>query len=879
MDSNKWDEIQGLFHQCEKLSLDEQEIFLKNLEEKDSDLAKEVKKLLEAYYSSGTFLEDDILEHDFIKAGDRVGPWKINREIGRGGMSIVYHASRADGQFERDVAIKFLHGLIPGRSMHKRLQLEQNILAKLHHKNIAQLFDAGVTDEGRPYFILEYIDGKPITEWCYENKIGFSQRLDIFAQVCEAVQFAHQRLIVHRDLKPTNILVDNNGSVKLLDFGIAKILEEDPQEGAALTRTGQYLMTPEYASPEQVRGESITTATDVYALGLILCQILTGSLPYNLSEKSPMEISSIISETYPTKPSTLVGKGLEINNEESKRLRTGLNSKYLKKELRGDLDNIIMKALRKESERRYGSADQLLQDIRHYQKNEPISARPESAGYLTKKFVQRNRTAVSAAVIIVFILIGTVIFSLIQARNTEIERQKTEQVNAFLQEMLASPNPFEDGRDVRVIDILDQTAERMDNELDLDPSVAAAVHHTLGVTYRELGDLEKASVHLAEALKVRNNLYTPPHPDISDSQAEYGKLEQKKGNYAVADSLLRLAFESDLSRLGKENTTVAIRISDRGVLKWEMGDLESAEQLLRESLELEQQLRDSNDVQLAVSLGNLATLLLDQGYHNEALKLYNRELGIYRSNYENDQHPSIPQVLSHIGIIYDDLEEYEEARINHEQALELFRELKGEDHADVAYAMNNLASVLTNLGEPEEALKMQQESAEIYESIYGNEHPNVGIQYNNIAYAKRTTGDLEGAIESYKKAIDIWEKGLPEDHLFLGYGYHNLGSVLMLQNHPQEALPNFQRAYEIRVKQLSTNSSERGVTTSMLGDCLATLNRTEEAEPLLIEGYQILLQSLGENHTSTQEAEDRLKEFLSTQNRLEDFETITNDVE
>ena len=307
MDSQNWDKIQDLFHTCIELSLEEQKLFIERLKKNDSAIAGEVENLLNAHHSAGTFLDDEIADDMFIKPGEMVGPWQIIKEIGKGGMSSVYLASRADGQFERNVAIKFLHGLLPGKEMHRRLELERNILASLQHKNIAQLLDAGFTDAGRPYFILEYIDGKPITEWCDENQIPLPDRLVVFEQVCEAVQFAHQRLIVHRDLKPSNILVDQDGNVKLLDFGIAKILEEEPHDGVPLTRTGQLLMTPEYASPEQVQGKAITTATDVYALGLILCELLTGSLPYPVSGKNTLEIGSIISDTPPSKPSSMIG--------------------------------------------------------------------------------------------------------------------------------------------------------------------------------------------------------------------------------------------------------------------------------------------------------------------------------------------------------------------------------------------------------------------------------------------------------------------------------------------------------------------------------------------------------------------------------------------
>lgn len=873
MDSNQWEKIQDLFHQSKRLSVEEQNAFLKRAESENPFLAGEVKKLLDSHRSLGSFLEEGIFDEPFITGGDQIGPWKIIREIGRGGMSAVYLASRDDGLFERNVAIKFLHGLIHGRDMHRRLQTEQRILARLQHKNIAQLIDAGVTEESRPYFILEYIDGNPLLEWCNEQRLSFSERLKIFEQVCEAVQFAHQRLIVHRDLKPSNIFVNKQGSVKLLDFGIAKILEDSPQIDEPVTRTGLFLMTPEYASPEQINGGTITTATDVYALGLLLCELMTGSLPYDVSGKNPIEIGSVVSDTSPVKPSSIIGS--KKSGHESRPVhQEGINNKQLKKRLKGDIDNIVLKALRKEPERRYGSADQLLQDILRYQNNLPVAARPENTAYLTGKFVRRHRTGVSGALIIALVLIFTAIYSIKQARTAETERQKAWQVVTFLQEMLASPNPYEDGRDVKVIDILDRTSARIELELDNQPAVEASVRHTLGITYRELGLIDEAKNQLAQALEIRDRLFSNPHPELSETQGELGRAEQRTGNYATADSLLNLAYESDLRQFGRDHVTVAARINDLGSLEWEKGNLDEAEQLLRESLALEQKLREPGHEKIAISLGNLATLLSSKGIQDEALQLYRQELEILRLNYEDEQHPSIAQSISHIGIILDDFEQFEDAREMHETALDLFKKIKGEEHADVVYAMNNLASVLTKMGEMDKAIEMQLNAADIYKSIFGPEHPNLGIQYNNIAFTYRNMGDTQEAEKGYRKAVEIWRAGLTPDHPFLGYGYTNLGTVLMMRDEPEEALNYFRHAYSIRTEQLDEHSPERALTASMLGNCLARLGEHEEAEPLLIEGYRSLLQTLGDDHSSTREAADRLLNYLRILNRQDDFERI-----
>jgi len=872
MDSKQWQVLDTLFHEALEQPKSSLDGFIERVRLNHPDIVDELVSMLDSHENAGGFLSNSAHGMMTINPGDIVGTWRILKEIGRGGMSTVYQAERNDGRFERTVAIKFMHGFMPGTDINARIQAEQRFLARLNHPNIATLIDAGVSDSGRPYFILEYIDGKPITHYCDEQKLNIDQRLKLFEQVCQAVQFAHQHLIVHRDLKPSNILVDTNGTVKLLDFGIAKFLDDDQEFDTPKTRTGLYLMTPEYASPEQVLGNEITTTSDVYALGMLLCELLTGNLPYTLTDRNPIELGKIISQTKPTKPSTLITQGADL--EARKRILQHRSSSHdqLKRRLKGDLDTIVLTALRKEPERRYGSVELLNQDIQRYRNHLPISARPEQTSYRIGKFIKRHRIGVSVAGLVAVALIGTASIAVWQARNANDERTKALMVIDVLEDMLASPNPFEDGRDVRVVDILERTAGRLEADFSSYPDVQASVRHTLGVTYRELGLFDEAATELWSSLRMRNELYGAKNKDVSDTQGQLGILEMKRGNFDVADSLITLALATDIQLFGDEHIRVSARMNDLGSLRWETGDYESAEILLRESNRMEEKLRGPNHQDLAKGLGNLAILLAVTGKNDEALQLHERELKILRSNYD-ENHPGIPQALSHIGIILDDLERHEESKAIHEEALELFKRIKGEEHPDVAYAMNNLATVMSDLGDIEGSIAMQEASIVIYEKALGSTHPNVGIQYNNLAAAKRQQGDIEGAEAGYRKAVAIWTAAFSPDHPYIAFGHSSLGAVLISQQRYNDALLVLNDAYRIRVNLLPEDSADRANTRSLLGYCLFKMGRSDEGEQHMKSAYETLLAGMGKEHSTTLAAADRLNEFYNVLGRSSTIET------
>ena len=633
--AERWKKVNRLFQEIIELSPEQQEKRVEEIRQGDSDLAADLKKLLNAHHQSSTFMSGTVADDLTILQGERVGPWEIAEEIGRGGMSTVYLAHRADGRFDRKVAVKFLHGLFPGKHIAERMKDEQMILAQLDHEHICKLLDAGVTTAGRPYFIMEFIDGVPIDQYCMEQNLSVSSILDLFEQVCEAVRYAHQRLIVHRDLKPGNIMVDVDGRVKLLDFGISKIVSEEPELDITNTKTALHLMTPEYASPEQVRYDPVTTSTDIYSLGLILCKLLTGRFPYDVEKKSPLDIGHTILESAPTKPSTLVI---------SQKLNDCVpDPAELLKSLKGDLDNIILMALRKDPARRYSSVDQLLRDIRNFRSDRPVLARPESLGYLTSKFVKRNRVAVGSAAAIAAVLCFAAIFSIHQASVANEQRQIAES---------------------RLLDVQDLTGSLM---FDIHDAIVPLPGSTPA---REL-IAAKASEYLESLSEIEGNddelnfLLAASYRKIGDllgnpTTANLGRGVQAIESYELAEtSLERIeASPQNQPELDRQQALILEKKSDVLI---SLGETEQAEVYQRQSAELFRRLMEETDdpeteFSYAVSLLKLGDVM---GHPNfNSLGLPDSSLHYYRSardifdRYASD-HKKDMRAIRYSGLIYE----------------------------------------------------------------------------------------------------------------------------------------------------------------------------------------------------------------------------------
>ena len=526
MTPEQWHQVKEIFHAATELPYEERASFIQQRSSGDLELLHEVKLLLESHDEAEHFIEKPALVSaseilpaldDHSRSGQSIGQYRVVREIGRGGMGVVLLAVRDDDQFEKRVAIKLLRRGMDTEDLLRRFRNERQILASLEHPHIARLIDGGMTEDGLPYFVLEYVEGEPLDKYCDEHRLPTSDRLQIFGKVCAAVQYAHQNLIVHRDLKPSNILVTSEGEPKLLDFGIAKLL--DPKLNAytiSPTATMARLMTPDYASPEQIRGRPITTASDVYSLGVVLYRLLTGHPPYHFADSSPQEIERLVCDTEPERPSTAVSRVKAFTTGESvTRITPESVSKArqeqpdaLRRRLRGDLDNIVLKAMRKEPERRYSSAAQLAEDIGRYTEGLPVIARKDTFTYRASKFIGRNKVGAAAAAVVLLAILAGLTTSIWQARVARGERAKAEGVSRFLETMLLASSPTSTFRkrknDASVRDVLDEASKRLaSGGLSGQPEVRAQLQRIIGASYISQGQFDLAEQNLTTALEAQ----------------------------------------------------------------------------------------------------------------------------------------------------------------------------------------------------------------------------------------------------------------------------------------------------------------------------------------------------------------------------------------
>ncbi|NBC18917.1 MAG: tetratricopeptide repeat protein [Bacteroidetes bacterium] len=834
---------------------------------------------LESPFATATG-DEDASGGDQQIEGQRVGPYRLVRMVGRGGMGSVYLAERADGHYEQTVALKLIRRGLDTDDILSRFAFERQILAGLDHPSIARLYDGGVTDDGRPYFAMEYVAGIPITDYCDQHRLSTPQRLALFRTVCRAVQHAHQNLVVHRDLKPSNILVTDDGQVKLLDFGIAKLLtDEGLSAGPTIprTRTGARVLTPEYAAPEQVRGTTVTTATDVYQLGVLLYELLTGRRPYRLPSLVQAEIARVILEEEPTRPSTAVGQTSETGTDEAPRTLTpemvsqarSTDPGRLRRRLAGDLDMICLTALRKEPERRYANVEALAEDVRRHLVGLPVTARPDTFSYRASRFVRRHRTGVAAAAAVALALVvglGVAVWQGQQAAaerdRAEAEAEKVAAVNQFLVNLFGAADPREEGREVRVASLLDQAAGDLDSSFADQPDVEATLRHTLGVTYRELGLFDESEAQFQRALALRERLFDSHHQDVLTTQNALGNLYILSGDYAQADSILTRAVASARTLTGEQDLLVSDLMSTLGYVHYVTGDLEASLEMHRASVDLREQQPNADEIEIAASLGNVAIVLADLGRIDEAVPLLERQVAIYRRVLEADN-TRIGRALTNLASVYRDAGRYDAAVEAFTEAIAIFREALGEESFEIGGALGGLGAALIELGRHAEAEEVLRRSLRIYEQAFGAEHPRTGYALLRLGGALQRRGAYAEAETYLRRALQVWRDGLPEDHPALGRGLMELGALLHEQKRAAEAEPLLREALAVREAALPADHPDRAETQSLLGDCLAALGRTAEAEALLRQGYEGLLSDRGPDHQKTIEARERLRAFYA----------------
>ena len=776
------DLVERLFEAAAALPPEDRRAFLEteiasSMGAPDLELVEEIETLLMADLQAERYFEaasrrlagtaDALTEQVDSLVGERIGPWRVGEQIGRGGMGAVYLARRDDGVFDQTAALKLVRpGLAP--DLAERFRSERQILASLGHPGVAQLLGGGVTDDGRPWLAMEYVDGEPITAYCDRHQLGVPDRLRLFVEMCDVVAYAHRNLVVHRDLKPSNVLVAEGarrGQIKLLDFGVAKLLASG--KDAPVTASGVRPYTPGYAAPEQILGLAITTSADVYALGVILYELLTGRRPHPMSSGTPAVVERAVLESDPTRPSESVHPPTRATSGASEALEAraslrGSTPQALRRRLQGDLDRIVLKALEREPERRYGSAEALARDVQRHLEGLPVEARPASRWYRATRFARRHRVGVAAGLAGVLALTAGLGLALWQVRVADQERHRAEQVALFMTDLLSEFNPSRTGGTLDPVAVLDQAVQRLDSRANQSPDVQAQIYDRVGRVYQNYAQFDEAERLIRRALDLRTQLYGPVHLDVAASLSHLASLCAVQGDYAKADSLYQEAIGL-YERLGaRASLAAASSIRGLGLVRRAQGDPEAGVELVREALALQQATLDPESETILATQNDLATLLYNSGHYDEAETLFQQVLLQYRRTLGT--HPSTAQALSDYAAVLNAQGEPEEAIRVHREALAIHREVFGDSHPRVAQSLSYLGWTLQGQGLAAEAEPLYREALAIRRAAFGPEHASVANSLLMLGESLTLQGDIESGLRFEGLAIRTYRSVLGPEH-------------------------------------------------------------------------------------------------------------------
>jgi serine/threonine protein kinase/Flp pilus assembly protein TadD len=744
----------------------EREALLAAVAREDPGLAAEVERFLAADGRAGRFLEDAIeagaagmVEGEI---GRRLGPYRLVRELGRGGMGSVYLAERDDREIEQRVAVKLLHRGLETVEFLERFRTERQILARLDHPAIARLFDGGTTDDGRPYFLMEWIDGQPIDAHCDAAGLPVRTRLELLLEVCEAVREAHRSLVVHRDLKPSNVLVTADGRPKLLDFGVAKLLEPDPagrQDATTLGSVGP--MTLAYASPEQILGLPVTTATDVYGLGVLLYRLLTGRHPYPVGGKPVREIERLILEQIPERPSLAVLRAPEEEAAEAARQR-GLSPAGLARRLRGDLDAIVLAALAKDPAERYGSVEQLAADLRLHLEGRPITFRPTPLPVRLRKFIRRHRWGVAAAAVIAMLAGGLASSLVVLSARTARERDRATQVASLLVDLFEIADPGEGrGGTITARELLDQGTDRVLHRLDSQPDTQGPLLTTLGRLYSQLGLYDKAVEVLRRSVAIERRR-GPAHSDLVAALRDLGRALAEGGRFAEAEPVFREVLEVAERLYPDDHLEVAVSVNNYALVEHDLGRFAAAEPLYRRAVELERR-AGGEDARWGIARANWALLLIDLGRYDEAVAV-DREILAARERESPPQPAAVANILDYLALGLAGGGHLAEAEAAARRSLSLRQRALAPDHRDIARSWNLLGAVLRDRGALDAAEPMLRRALASRRRLLGPDHAEVAVSLEDLGdllVKRRRFGEAE---EAFDEALRIASASFPAGH-------------------------------------------------------------------------------------------------------------------
>jgi serine/threonine-protein kinase len=838
MDPIRWERVEALFHDAASRPRDEQRVFLQRACGDDVELLDEVLSLLAADAASDSLLDRgvasaasavlDTVTTDAVALG-AFGAYRVRHLLGEGGMGVVYLAERPD--LGSVAAVKLLRDAWVSPARRERFTLEQRTLARLEHPGIARLYDAGALPDGTPWIAMEYVAGEPITMWCRSRDASLDDRLRLIRDVCEAVQHAHRHLVIHRDLKPTNVLVRTDGSVALLDFGIAKHLESEDAP-VDQTRTGIRLMTPAYAAPEQILGSAVGVHTDVYSLGVMLYELLAGRPPFELAGRSSAEIERIVLEQDPEPPSVAAR-------------RAGADHPVhgIGRAEWADLDVLVLTAMRKEVDRRYRSVDALVRDIDHFRAGEPLEARREGARYRFAKFVRRHRRALGATGLATATLVALVAFythRLAAARDAALaQAARAERIQRFTLALFSGGDEAAGPADsLRVVSLLDRGLLDA-RSLSADPAVQSDLALTLGRIYQQLGKLDRADSLIRAALGFRARVTAGDDAETARALVARGLVRSDQARYAEAESLVTRGLEMDRRLFGPVHPDVIAATQALGTVLRERGAYDRAIATF-ESVVRAYSDAATDSAALAESLHELAGAHFYAGHWTTADSLDRAALGVLRHVY-GPRHPRVADVLMDLGAISDEQGRYTDAEHYYGDGLSIVRGWYGDSHPETASDLTMLARTYIKEGKLTDADSLLRIALVIRERAYGPSHPAVASTVNEIGQVALKRQQYDDAEAAFRRMIGIYESTFGHDHFLLGVATSNLGSVFLARRDFARAERTLREAEAIFLRTEPPTHSNVGIVRVKLGRTLLQAGRFAEGERELRAGYEILV--------------------------------------
>lgn len=861
-DAANWDRIWEVFHSALERSPETRASFVDTACGSEPELRGRVLELLGCHESAADFLdappesllEDvqrEILAAD-IRPGDQIGPYRIERLIGEGGMGVVF-AALQEQPVRRTVALKVIHLGMATKDVLARFEAERQALALMNHSNIAQVYDAGSTETGQPFFVMEYVDGEPVTTYCDRHRLNVDERLEIFLGVCDGLQHAHQKGVIHRDIKPTNVLVtlENDKPVpKIIDFGVAKATGEKLTEETLYTRLNTIVGTTDYMSPEQagLAGSDIDTRADVYSLNVLLYELLVGVTPFESTAQGnarQLEMLRMIRDQEPTRPSARLARLTEEAAERTSRSRR-TTTRALHKRLGGDVAWITMKGMEKDRDRRYATVAELSADLRRYVDGLPVVARAPSTGYRAAKFARRHKVGVAISTAVLVMIVAFSVFITAQSirlqqalDDTVQERNRAQEITSFLLDLFGRARPVTaEQADMTVREMLDEGAGQLRTELDDQPELRATLLTTMGGAYRELENFETAEELLQQALIDFRASTGEDSTEVARVLNALGEIRHDTGDFEAAESFYRQAAEIhahipgltadesnavynlavvmvDLGKpeqakplaeqglqmreqvFGEISMQAAEAMQNLGYVHTTLGDLELADRLTTEAIEIYRAVLPADHIAIGTALNYYATVLRRLGRNDDARIALEEAAEIYRATYGED-HWYVAATLNNLSLVLNQLGRYQESRGHLEEALRIVLTSLGEDHPRTATTRLNLAATLTHLEQYAEAERLLRQVVAADRAALGNEHPDLAASLDQLGVVVlQAGGDPEESEALHREAISIRTNALGEEHPDIAASRHNLAMALSKQGRTSEAEAEIEYALEI----------------------------------------------------------------------------------